>query len=210
MEIKVLMYGWEFPPQISGGLGVACYAIVKELSKKNIDLTLILPQTSPGFSIDHVNLIGCDNLIVADDAPEFDGAVTIKYPEIATYLSPYVTDKDFKRFFCNETLRDFLTVLASMHLPSELKEMAIATAQAQMSGAKITGKYGISLLMEVFRYALIAGALAKNVEHNVIHAHDWLTALAAVEAKKISKKPFIFHIHALETDRSGLWVPRGR
>lgn len=25
--MKILMYGWEFPPRISGGLGIACYAM---------------------------------------------------------------------------------------------------------------------------------------------------------------------------------------
>jgi glycosyltransferase involved in cell wall biosynthesis len=63
-------------------------------------------------------------------------------------------------------------------------------------------------LVEVLRYALVAGALAKDVEHEVIHAHDWLTILAALEAKRYSNKPVVLHIHALETDRSGLWVDK--
>ncbi|MEI8055155.1 MAG: glycosyltransferase [bacterium] len=207
MAIKVLMYGWEFPPRISGGLGVACYAIVKELAKRNIDLTLILPQTVANSDIDNINLIGCDNLIIADD-PELEGVVNIKYPEVATYLSPYISAKDFKRFLCNETLQDFFALLAKMHLPTELKAMAMATAEAQMSDARITGKYGVNLLVEVFRYALIAGSLAKDIEHNIIHAHDWLTMLAALEARRYSHKPMVLHIHALETDRSGLWIDR--
>ena len=27
--MKILMFGWEFPPHISGGLGTACYGLVK-------------------------------------------------------------------------------------------------------------------------------------------------------------------------------------
>jgi len=207
MTIKVLMYGWEFPPRISGGLGTACYAIVRELAKRDIDLTLVLPQTITNPDIDNVNLIGCDNLITAND-PEIEGMVNIKYPEIATHLSPYVSAKDFKRFLCNETLQDFFALLAKMNLPIELKAMAMATAEAQMSDARITGKYGVNLLVEVFRYALVAGGLAKNIEHSIIHAHDWLTMLAALEARCYSHKPVVLHIHALETDRSGLWIDR--
>ena len=29
--MRVLMFGWEFPPQISGGLGVACEGLVRGL-----------------------------------------------------------------------------------------------------------------------------------------------------------------------------------
>ena len=32
--MEILMYGWEFPPNISGGLGMACYGIVSGLAKK--------------------------------------------------------------------------------------------------------------------------------------------------------------------------------
>ena len=205
--MKALMYGWEFPPRISGGLGIACYAIVKELAKKNIELTLILPQTVTNDCIDHVTLVGCDSLTTPNET-EFEGIVNIKYPKITTYLRPYINAKNFKQLIGNETMQDFLLLLERMHLPAELKEMARAIAEAQAAGIEITGRYEVNLLTEVFRYALVAGALAKETQHDVIHAHDWLTVLAALEAKRYSHKPLVLHIHALETDRSGLWVDK--
>ena len=43
--MKVLMFGWEFPPHISGGLGTACYGITKALAEdQDIDLTFIVPK----------------------------------------------------------------------------------------------------------------------------------------------------------------------
>jgi len=45
--MKVLMFGWEFPPIISGGLGVACHGIVQGLIDQHIDIALVLPF-SPG------------------------------------------------------------------------------------------------------------------------------------------------------------------
>lgn len=204
MSIKVLMYGWEFPPLISGGLGVACYAIVTELAKRNININLVLPQSIDNFCLEHVRLIGCENLTVADKQ-KIKG-VKIKYLAITTYLSPYVSDKDFKKLLNNEVLQEFFVLLANMKVSTELKSIAMASIDAQMSDARITGKYGANLLVEVFRYALVAGGLANTVKHDVIHAHDWLTMLAALEAKHYSRKPVVLHIHALETDRSGLWV----
>ncbi|CAN5120497.1 hypothetical protein BH23BAC1_BH23BAC1_14470 [soil metagenome] len=56
---KVLMLGWEFPPVINGGLGVARLGISKGLSKF-VDLTVILPKSDPGFIVQNVELIGVE------------------------------------------------------------------------------------------------------------------------------------------------------
>jgi len=37
----------------------------------------------------------------------------------------------------------------------------------------------------------------------VIHAHDWLTFLAGIEARKATGKPLVLHVHATEFDRAG-------
>ncbi len=42
--MKVLMYGWEFPPLISGGLGIACYGITSGLEEQKVKIALVLPQ----------------------------------------------------------------------------------------------------------------------------------------------------------------------
>lgn len=197
--MKVLMYGWEFPPQISGGLGVACYAIVKELVKKNVKLTLVLPQTITADHIDNVTFVGCDQMLDASEYAEFAGTVDIKYPEITTSLSPYINSKSSRQPFSREARQDFLTLLARMQLSDELQTMVTSVIEAGEN---------IDLLSEVFRYALFAGVLAKDIPHDVIHAHDWLTMLAALEGKRYSHKPVVLHMHALETDRGGLWIDK--
>lgn len=60
-EKKVLMLGWEFPPVINGGLGVACLGLSKGLSKF-VDLTVILPKSDPTFIVENVELIGLNNI----------------------------------------------------------------------------------------------------------------------------------------------------
>lgn len=42
--LQVLMYGWELPPENTGGLGVACYGIAKGLSQRGVDLSFALPR----------------------------------------------------------------------------------------------------------------------------------------------------------------------
>ncbi len=58
------------------------------------------------------------------------------------------------------------------------------------------------LMRQVISYKDILDVV-KNLDFDVIHAHDWLTVPAALAIKKISGKPLVVHVHALEFDRSG-------
>ncbi len=44
MELHALMFGWEYPPHHSGGLGVACQGLVRGLLKNGVRVTLVLPH----------------------------------------------------------------------------------------------------------------------------------------------------------------------
>ncbi|MBU4484433.1 glycogen/starch synthase, partial [bacterium] len=41
--MRILMLTWEFPPYITGGLGMACYGIVKALLSLDVEIDLVLP-----------------------------------------------------------------------------------------------------------------------------------------------------------------------
>ena len=58
---KVLMLGWEFPPIINGGLGVASMGIARALSSKSA-LTLILPKADPKLTLQNTELVGLNQL----------------------------------------------------------------------------------------------------------------------------------------------------
>ena len=75
--------------------------------------------------------------------------------------------------------------------------------QKNNSNKKEKKLYGKTLLAEVDRYGKEAGKMADKIDHDVIHAHDWMTYPAAIEAKKCSNKPLVLHIHATEMDRTG-------
>ena len=43
--MKVLMFGWEFPPHITGGLGTACYGLTKALSTyDDLKVIFVVPK----------------------------------------------------------------------------------------------------------------------------------------------------------------------
>ena len=62
---------------------------------------------------------------------------------------------------------------------------------------------GMSLHEAVRWYAQAARVIAQKEDFDIIHAHDWLSFLAGVEAKKVSGKPLVLHMHATEFDRAG-------
>lgn len=66
--------------------------------------------------------------------------------------------------------------------------------------------YGSTLFEEMYRYAELVRDIAEEETFDVIHAHDWLSYLAGIEAKKVSGKPLILHVHATSFDQAG----RGR
>lgn len=69
--------------------------------------------------------------------------------------------------------------------------------------SKGSSLYGRELFKEVERFADIAKRIAAEEEHDIIHAHDWMTFKAGINAKKVSKKPLVVHVHTVEDDRTG-------
>lgn len=63
--------------------------------------------------------------------------------------------------------------------------------------------YGKNLFAEIHRYALEAAQIPLEGKFDLIHAHDWITCMAALRLKKRLKIPLVIHIHATEYDRTG-------
>lgn len=45
--MRVLMFGWDFPPVKNGGLGVACLGLTRALTDKGVEVIFVLPHTQP-------------------------------------------------------------------------------------------------------------------------------------------------------------------
>lgn len=54
-----------------------------------------------------------------------------------------------------------------------------------------------------YMYEQSVSKMVDKLEFDVIHAHDWLTFRAGLQAKAKSNKPLILHVHSLEHDRAG-------
>ena len=62
--LKVLMFGWEFPPEISGGLGTACYGLVSGLIDNGVDVTFVVPKLYGTEETDKFRLVGASDINV--------------------------------------------------------------------------------------------------------------------------------------------------
>lgn len=63
------MFGWEFPPHISGGLGTACAGMTGALSLLGIEVTFVLPRRLKEHVQDGVVILGVDRLAGAPHLP---------------------------------------------------------------------------------------------------------------------------------------------
>ncbi len=186
--MKVLMFGWEFPPHISGGLGTACFGLTKGLAKLNeVDVIFVVPKAFGDEDPTSVHLIGANQVPVSQKEIQFENTQQkIDYFEVESKLVPYVGEEEFWKLKSGKYSKETRFVQTD-------------------EGYKIefTGKYGDGLIQEIKNYALVAEIIAKNNQFDIIHAHDWLTFPAGMAAKKISGKPLVIHVHATEFDRSG-------
>jgi glycosyltransferase involved in cell wall biosynthesis len=191
---KVLMYGWEFPPYISGGLGIACHDLTKALSEIGTKITFVLPTLQGKTDTNlHLELLSSSDHVIEETQQK-----TLSYEEFKERMDIIGIESTLRPYFTEKSYQEFIERL--------INKGAILEDHQNFYKLSLTGQYGPDLISEVFRYAYVAGKIAAKVEHEVIHTHDWLTFLAGVEAKRISGKPLICHVHALETDRSGINV----
>lgn len=185
--MKVLMFGWEFPPHITGGLGTACYGLVKGLARHNVEVTFIVPRMWGEEDQTFAKIVNASDVEISETNFSYDKYIEhIRKVSVNSSLLPYVTPEDFERMM---TEREVIPGLA---LPLAFRAKYL-----------FSGKYGSNLYEEVSRYAMIAGVIARSYKHDIIHAHDWLTYTAGIAAKKVSGKPLVIHVHATEFDRSG-------
>lgn len=72
--MRVLMLGWEFPPFIAGGLGVACYGLTKSLDRMGHSVLFTLPKTVDRSQGSHVKLLS-PGRVDAETAAAMAGAM---------------------------------------------------------------------------------------------------------------------------------------
>lgn len=189
--MNVLMLGWEFPPNISGGLGTACEGIVKGLSAfDDVHVLFVVPKSSGNENTSNLTLIDAESIATAGKTLFTEQKHFLI--EVPSKLFPYNWPEDFSK---------------TKHFPNKESTSNIKIKSSESISFEnefhFTGKYGTKLFDEIQNYALIAEVIAKNNQFEIIHVHDWLTFPAGERVKQVSGKPLIVHVHSTDFDRSG-------
>jgi glycosyltransferase involved in cell wall biosynthesis len=182
------MFGWEFPPHISGGLGTASYGLTKGMAMlDDLEVIFVVPKTWGDEDQNMVRLIGANKVPVAFKQIYYKGVRRpIEKIEVSSKIIPYIDPEDFWRLVRSEVNGHRLFV------------------QTNSKGMiDFSGRYDSNLLDEIYKYSIVASVIAEENEFDVIHAHDWLTYPAGIAAKEVSGKPLVIHVHATDFDRSG-------
>ncbi len=184
-RIKVLMFGWEFPPVISGGLGVATLGLCKALAPL-ADVQMLIPRSVPNFSIPNIDLIGLNSFT----------------QEQLNELFSHTTTQ--KHHFYKDTSDLFgLNPYSKVPAQEKVEEQFFSTIFEPIKPFEIEELYAGDVLKKVMEFARIAVQYGLKQQFDVIHAHDWMTFLPAMELKRLTGKPMVLHIHSTEYDRSG-------
>ena len=138
------MVGWEFPPFYTGGLGIHCYHLTRNLSAQGVNITFLMPKNRFHPKSDYMKIVEVDSSFMP---------------------GPY----------------------ASLR--------------------KVGENYDGNLFDNIWKYNQLCLAYALQEKFDLIHCHDWMTAIAGIAIKQATGKPLVITIHSTEYDRTGSLSP---
>ena len=175
--MKVLMFGWEYPPHVFGGLATANFGISEGLhAQGDVEITLCLPHPFGDESQHAARIVAMNAVPIAWRDVDYDYVKS----RVGNIMPPELYYK----------MRD--------HIYADFNYMNVN----DLGCMEFAGGYPGNLHEEINNYSIIAGVVARAEEFDIIHAHDWLTFSAGIHAKQVSGKPLCIHVHATEFDRS--------
>ena len=189
-RLRVLKLGWEFPPLINGGLGIACLGLSRALAK-HVDLRVVVPKAAAEAGFDDFTLTGLNHLRL-EEIQKTEGRYRYesfaRIEKVPIQLDPYETSE---------------TTVEQIRMEPGGEVRFSQTTRHQLESFQIGELYGGDLGTKVVEFSKVAAKLAMLDDFDLVHAHDWMTFLAGVEVKKATGKPLVLHVHASQYDRAG-------
>jgi len=197
--MKVLMFTWEFPPLISGGLGMACYGMVKALLSLGVEVDLVLPTREiVYFPLRQPSDVDTLPAVFFEQSKQMLYSVQkfaslkerLEYIGISEYPESYFQLSEIQRFAESVTKEYWTSESISYHEQELFRQMT----------DNLVGEE--DLIRKVQEFTMRADKFARVLDYDLIHVHDWLTYPAGMLARRISGKPLVAHVHATEFDRA--------
>ena len=173
------MFGWEFAPSSSGGLGTACYGLTKGLVDAGMDILFVMPGEPIDAKTDGLRIVGGSDSFGSCDGKDGERGIMRTKP-VGVLLGPYMTDGSYRT--------------------------DKGSAEGTVQRIPAAERYGEDIYREVSRYAERARSIAREEEFDIIHVHDWMAVPAGIAAKEMRGVPLVVHVHSLESDRTPLRI----
>jgi len=169
--MKVLTFGWDFPPSRNGGLGVACFGLTRELTHEGVEVIFVLPRKQ--------NIVGQSRFVFADKT---SSKVTVR--EIDSSLTPYQATSN-KLEYIDSYDAEGLPVIKSRTV---LEEVHFFAHQASV----IAAQEEFDIIHAHDWTSFLAGVAAKTISGKplILHVH----ATSFDQAAGTNVDPSIFKI----------------
>ncbi len=173
--MKVLTFGWDYPPHTTGGLGIACQGLSRELARGGIEVIFVLPRSQP---------VHGDGRFIFADVEKM-----IKYREVPSGLVPYagsqtlidVYDEYGKRRLYSRTILEevhaFAHKAAQIALEEEFDIIHAHDWTAYLAGVAAKKATGKPLVLHVHATAFDQAA-SDNIDPEVFKIEKEAFALA--------------------------------
>lgn len=180
---KVLFLGWEYYPVFTGGLGIVCKAMAEEMAEQGLEVYVAVPQVPKKVSVSKVSF------------------TELKH-KTKTHKSESNISKNITKYTTNVELNPYSSTNLVSRSDESYQEVYEWIRTLNKDLKKIENIYGDDLFEKVGTYTELIKDLVIDLEFDVIHAHDWMTFIAAIESKKLTGKKCVLHVHATEHDRT--------
>ena len=97
--MRVLMFGWEFPPHIAGGLGTACYGMTRGLARNDVNVTFVMPRATGDEDQNYVRVVNASDVETLFGGASGDTEELWKkmsFIHIDSNMVPYVSPEEYK------------------------------------------------------------------------------------------------------------------
>ena len=145
--VKVLMFGWEFPPYNSGGLGTACEGLTKGLNKQDVDVTFVLPK-KVDIDVDFLKMVYADDNVAIKKEYFFDSPMQAYSTEESYAIS--ISGEKKKINYGNNLFEEVLRYASVGAQIAEKEDFDIIhahdwlTFKVALAAKKATGKFMVA------------------------------------------------------------------
>ncbi len=180
------MVGWEWPPHLSGGLGVHCYEISKELTRLGHRITFLTPFSGPFTFLDGVTIRFPGDRAAAAQV-RTGRAAGARPPEEASD-APSEESPPPPAYWEGETPRSETKTGTGGPTGEEIAEVFVRSTESYNEWVAARDDLG---------------------SVDIVHVHDWFGTEGADQLAARLRRPLVMTVHSTEYDRSlgHPWVP---